>query len=288
MARGEARDIRRKIRATEKMSQITKAMNMVSASKLRKAEKVIKEYRLFIEYIQNTIAQILNSNLEITHKMLQQREVKRTGYLLITSDRGLAGGYNNNLIKKFENDVNIKHQSNDEFIVGVLGQKGFRYFVNKDINLLNTKPVNMRDDVQFVDIIDIIQLFIDMYLVGEIDEIIIYYNKYINTIKQEVSAERIIPIDKIEGNQKPILYEFEPSPQKVLDTLMPIYVQNLIYGYILNAKTSEHASRMTAMKSATDNAEEVIDKLTLHYNRARQAQITQEITEIVSGAAALK
>ncbi|NLC94826.1 MAG: ATP synthase F1 subunit gamma, partial [Bacilli bacterium] len=200
----------------------------------------------------------------------------------------LAGGYNNNLIKNFENDVNIKHQSNDEFIVGVLGQKGFRYFVNKDINLLNTKPVNMRDDVQFVDIIDIIQLFIDMYLVGEIDEIIIYYNKYINTIKQEVSAERIIPIDKIEGNQKPILYEFEPSPQKVLDTLMPIYVQNLIYGYILNAKTSEHASRMTAMKSATDNAEEVIDKLTLHYNRARQAQITQEITEIVSGAAALK
>lgn len=288
MAGGTARDIKNKIEATKKTSQITKAMNMVSASKLRRAEKVMKDYLPFMQSVKNTIVQILNSNLDIKHKMLEKRDVKKTGYLLITSDRGLAGGYNNNLFRQFLNDVNVKHQSNDDFYLGIIGSKGYYYFKSKDMNLINQRIINIRDDVQFIDIMEIIQKLIDMYILEEIDEIIIYYNKYINTLKQDITREVILPIESIDGEEKEIIYDFEPSPQKVLNTLMPIYIQNLIYGIILNAKTSEHAARMTAMKSATDNAKEIVETLTTHYNRARQASITQELTEIVSGAAALK
>ncbi len=287
MAGGSARDIKSKIEATKKMSHITKAMNMVSASKLRHAEKTMRDYRPFMNSVKNTIAQILNTNVDINHKMLEKREIKKTGYLIITSDKGLAGGYNNNLLRQFVNDVKEKHSINN-FAIGVLGNKGFCYFKSKDYNLINTKVINIRDDVQFIDIIELIQKMIDMYIMEEIDEIVVYYNKYVNTIRQDIISERILPVDKIDGEYKDILYDFEPSPQQVLNVLMPIYIQNVIYGFILEAKASEHASRMTAMKNATDNAKEIVDTLTLHYNRARQASITQELTEIVSGAAALK
>jgi len=288
MAGGTARDIKNKIEATKKTSQITKAMNMVSASKLRRAEKKMISYQPFMQSIQDTIVQVLSSKLDLSHKMLEKREVKKTGYLLISSDRGLAGGYNNNLFRQFLQDIEEKHESSKEYIVGILGNKGYYYFRSKDLNIINKEITNIRDDVQFIDIMKLIQQLIDMYILEEIDEIIIYYNKYVNTIRQDIVAEKILPIDKIEGENKKQLYDFEPSPQQVLDTLMPIYIQNIIYGFILNAKTSEHAARMTAMKSATDNAKEIVDNLTLHYNRARQAAITQELTEIVSGAAALK
>jgi F-type H+-transporting ATPase subunit gamma len=288
MASGTARDIKNKIEATRKTSQITKAMNMVSASKLRRAEKKMRDYRPFMKNLQDTIAQILNSNLDLQHKMLEKREVKKTGYLLITSDRGLAGGYNNNLFRQFLKDVKEKYKTNDDYYLGIIGSKGYYYFQAQDVNIINKNIINIRDDIQFIDIVELIQKMIDMYILEEVDEIIIYYNKYINTIRQDITAEKILPIDTIEGDKRQILYEFEPSPQQVLNVLMPIYIQNMIYGFILNAKTSEHAARMTAMKSATDNAMEIIENLTLHYNRARQAAITQELTEIVSGAAALK
>ncbi len=288
MAGGKTRDIKNKIQATKKTSQITKAMNMVSASKLRRAEKTMKAYRPFLKSVRDTISQILNSNLDASHKMLENRDVKKTGYLVITSDRGLAGGYNNNLFRQFKSDVEKKHQSSDEYVIGILGNKGYGYYKTKDVTILNKNVINIRDDVQFIDIIDLIQQMIDMYILEEIDEIIVYYNKFINTIRQDIVAEKILPIDNLEGDEYMVSYEFEPSPQQVLDTLLPIYIQNVIYGFILNAKASEHAARMTAMKNATDNAKEIVDKLTLHYNRARQAAITQEITEIVGGAAALK
>jgi F-type H+-transporting ATPase subunit gamma len=287
---GSMRDIQAKINATKKTSQITKAMHMVSASKLRRAEKKIKEYRPFLQSVKNTIADIMTSNIDVSHKMLIKREVKKTAYILVTSDRGLNGGYNSNVYRQFFNNVKRKHKSENEYIVGVLGQKGFNYFKNKDINLVNKTVLNVRDDVQFVDIISLIQQVIDYYILEEIDEVIIYYNKFINTITQEVVAEKILPLEKVEGETKQgasTLYEFDPTPQDVLDTLLPIYIQNVIYGFILNAKVSEHAATMNAMSNATNNAKELIDKLSLHYNRARQASITQEITEIVGGAAAL-
>ncbi len=285
---GSARDIKNKITSTKKISQITKAMHMVSASKLRRAEKVMKDYRPFLKSVKDTIGHILSSNIDVSHKMLERRVVKKTGYLLITSDRGLAGGYNNNLFRQFLNDVKGKHETTDDYAVGIIGNKGYGYFKNKDVQIINDQVIYNRDDVQFIDIILLIQKMIDMYLLEEIDEIIVYYNKYVNSIKQDIIAEKILPVEKIEGDEKQVLYVLEPSPQEVLNTLMPVYIQNVIYGYILNAKASEHAATMTAMKNATDNAKEIVDNLTLHYNRARQAAITQEITEIVGGAAALK
>lgn len=288
MAAGSLRDIKGKINATQKTSQITKAMNMVSASKLRRAERMIRDYRPFLRSIQSTIANILNSNLEVSHKMLEKREIKRTAYILITSDRGLAGGYNNNLYRNFLNDVKEKHQNSSEYVVGVVGNKGFSYFKSKDNEIVNHEPIPIRDDVQFVDIISLIQRVIDLYILEEIDEVVIYYNKFVNTITQEVTSEKVLPVESIEGDDQSLVYDLEPSPQAVLDTLMPIYIQNVIYGFILNAKASEHAARMTAMNNATNNAKDMINRLTLHYNRARQAAITQEITEIVSGASALK
>ncbi len=288
MANGSARDIKNKIQATIKTSQITRAMNMVSAAKLRRAEKTIREYRPFMKSVKDTISHILSSNLDVTHKMLEKREVKKTGYLLITSDRGLAGGYNNNLYRQFLSDVKEKHKSSNEYIIGILGSKGQVYFKTKDVRIINKNVFNIRDDVQFIDIIALIQQMIDMYVLEEIDEIIVYYNQYVNTIKQDIVADKVLPIENIEGEETPIIYELEPSPQHVLDMLMPIYIENIIYGFILNAKASEHAARMTAMKNATDNAKEIVANLSLHYNRARQASITQEITEIVGGASALK
>lgn len=282
---GSTRDIKNKITSTKKISQITKAMHVVSASKLRRAEKTMKDYRPFMKSVKNTIGHILSSNIEVTHKMLERRLVEKTGYLLITSDRGLAGGYNNNLFRQFLNDIKGKHDTSK---VAVIGNKGYGYFKNKDVHIINEQVIYNRDDVQFIDIISLIQKLIDMYLLEEIDEIVVYYNKYVNTIKQDIIAERILPVDKIEGDENQVLYDLEPSPQEVLNTLMPVYIQNVIYGYILNAKASEHAATMTAMKNATDNAKEIVENLTLHYNRARQASITQEITEIVGGAAALK
>lgn len=288
MAGGTAREIKNKIEATKKTSQITKAMNMVSASKLRKAERVIKGYRPFMQSIKDTISQILSSNLDVNHKMLEERDVKKTGYILITSDRGLAGGYNSNLFRQFKQDISEKHLSSDKYLLGIIGNKGFGYYKNKDVQIVNKNVVNIRDDIQFIDIVSLIQQMVDMFILEEIDEVIVYYNKYVNTIKQDIISEKILPIKEINGLNKPIIYELEPTPQDVLDTLMPIYIQNIIYGFILNAKASEHAARMTAMKNATDNAKEIVDNLNLHYNRARQASITQELTEIIGGAAALK
>ena len=288
MASGSLREIKAKITATKKTSQITKAMNMVSASKLRKAEKTIKQYRPYMKSIQNTITNILSSNIDVTHSMLENREVKKTAYLIVTSDRGLAGGYNNNLYRKLLSDIESRHQNKEEYCLAILGNRGYNYFKNKDFHVINEQVYYVRDDVQFIDIMSLILKLIDLYVKEEIDEIIIYYNHFVNTIKQDIVHETILPISTIEGEHSSILYDFEPSPQVVLDTLLPIYIQNIIYGYILNAKASEHAARMNAMNNATNNAKELIDKLSLHYNRARQAAITQEITEIVGGATALK
>lgn len=284
------RDIKTKINATEKTSQITNAMHMVSASKLRRAERKITDYRPFLANIQTTIANVLSTDIDMEHSMLKKRAVKRTAYILVTSDRGLNGGYNNNVYRQFFNDVKKKHQSTDDYVIGVLGQKGFNYFRGKGIPVLNRHVLNVRDDVQFIDFIELIQDIINLYIAKEVDEVIMYYNKYINTITQTVTAERILPMESIEVEEvaSHVMYDFEPSAQSILNTLMPLYIQNVIYGFILNAKVSEHAATMMAMQNATKNAEELMETLTLHYNRARQAAITQEITEVVGGAAALE
>jgi len=224
--------------------------------------------------------------------MLEVREQKNVCYILITSDRGLAGPYNSSIFKAFMAHVKEKHQSNDEFLVATIGFKAFSFAKRMNYNMLNQEFINIRDDIQFVDFKQIIDRFTKDYLSGAIDSIVVFYNHFINTMNQVVEHEQILPItnglNKIESKDNlKLIYNYEPSPKIIINHLLPMYVENTLYGYILDAKASEHASRMTAMKSATDNAEDVIHTLQLHYNRARQAAITIELTDIIGGANAV-
>lgn len=283
------REIKNRITATSKTSQITKAMNMVSASKLRKTEK---QYRSFIptkNRIKAVLEDILATNVDISHPLLEPRETEKTGYILVTSDRGLAGPYNNNLLKVFKNHLQENHQGKDDFFVGTIGYKAFSFCKRNKYPMINNESVNSRDDVEFIDFQLMSRAFIQYYLEHKVDKIVIFYNHYVNTLTQTVQTYTLLPISSLTKKKDDQVAEFvfEPSPQEVINHLLPIYLENTLYGIILDAKTSEHAARMTAMKNASDNAEEVITKLNLYYNRARQNAITKELTDIIGGANAV-
>ena len=291
------REIKSRITATKKTSQITKAMYMVSAAKLKKAERAIKGFRPLMYHLKDMIDNIVEGDDLVTHPMLEDREVGKICYILISSDRGLAGPYNSSIFKAFSAHIARHHIARDEFIVAPIGFKAFSYAKRMNYELLNDEPINVRDDIRFVDFEEITKMFQRDYLDGKMDSIIVFYNHFINTITQEVKYTQILPIvsddetkvkeQKDSNNEVKLIYVYEPSPQEIVNHLIPMYVENTLYGLVLDAKASEHASRMTAMKSATDNAEDVIDTLQLHYNRARQAAITIELTDIIGGANAV-
>ncbi|HQN74680.1 MAG TPA: ATP synthase F1 subunit gamma [Bacillota bacterium] len=279
------RDIKKRIEATRKTSQITKAMNMVSASKLRKVERKFKAFQPIKGKVKSILEQVLSTNADYTHPLMLAREIKRVGYILVTSDRGLAGPYNNQIIKYFENLIK---EDNRDFIVGTIGYKAYSYCKRKQYPLLNAESINSRDDIKFIDFQAMSRAFIKLYLDRQVDKIVIIFSDYINTITQMVRSEVLLPItDLIENKQMVDKYLFEPSTEEVIDKLLPIYLENTLYGIILDAKTAEHASRMNAMKNATDNAKDIIRKQNLIYNRARQAEITIELTDIIGGANAV-
>jgi F-type H+-transporting ATPase subunit gamma len=285
------REIRSRITATKKTSQITKAMHMVSASKLKKAERVIKGFRPLMIRLREMIDNLLEND-DISHPMLVEREITKTCYIIVSSDRGLAGPYNSSIFKAFTLHINENHQSNDEFVVAAIGHKAMSFAKRNGYKLLVEEAINVRDDVQFIDFKKVTESFINSYLIGDIDKIIVFYNHFINTMTQVVEGYQILPITngnykKEEVNGIKLIYNYEPSPKIIIDHLLPLYVENTLYGFILDAKASEHAARMTAMKSATDNAEDLIKTLQLHYNRARQAAITIELTDIIGGANAV-
>lgn len=279
------RDIKKRIEATKKTSQITKAMNMVSASKLRKVEKKFRSFQPIKDEVKKILEDVLSSNPDITHPLLEHREIKKVGYILVTSDRGLAGPYNNNVFKYFEKVI-VDHPK--DFIVGTIGFKAYSYCKRKKYPLLNNESINSRDEIKFIDFQAMSRAFIKLYLEGGVDKIVMIYTDYINTITQTVKEQVLLPItDLVKSKVMVSEYVFEPNTPEVIHSLLPIYLENTLYGIILDAKTSEHASRMTAMKSATDNAKEIIQKQNLIYNRARQAQITIELTDIIGGANAV-
>ena len=288
------REIRSRITATKKTSQITKAMHMVSASKLRKAERSIKGYRPLMYRLREMIDNLLTSD-DVTHPMLVEREINKTCYIIVSSDRGLAGPYNSSIFKEFKLFVEENHKSNDEFVVAPIGHKAMSFAKRGGYNLLIKESINVRDDVQFIDFKSVTENFIASYLKGNIDKIFVFYNHFVNTITQEVEHLQLLPVmngfkDEEEVKEETgvkLIYNYEPNPATIIRHLLPMYVENTLYGIILDAKASEHAARMTAMKSATDNAEDIIKTLQLHYNRARQAAITVELTDIIGGANAV-
>lgn len=276
------REIKTRKIATQKTAQITSAMNMVSTSKLKKSEKQYREYKDYLDKIMEVIKSIA-SGIEEKNELLTGREVKKVIYLIITSDRGLAGSYNNNIYKAINEEIkNISY----DYEIASIGRKGYAYCKAKKYNCLENGLLFIRDDVEFHEIQDLAKDIINKFVSGEADKIVVCYNKYINTIKQETKFETVLPLGNLDTeNVKKTDYEIEGS--EILDKLIPMYVENVMYGLIINAKTSEHAARMTAMKTATDNANELISKLQLLYNRARQQAITTDLIDIIGGASAV-
>ncbi|WP_282059467.1 F0F1 ATP synthase subunit gamma [Bacillus pumilus] len=284
------RDIKSRITSTKKSSQITKAMQMVSAAKLNRAENNAKSFVPYMEKIQEVVAAIATGT-SAKHPMLLSRPVKKTGYLVITSDRGLAGPFNSSILRAAYQTIQSRHQSADEYTVIVIGKIGRDFFKKRGIPVIS-EVTGLGDEVAFADIKELANSTVQMFFDEAFDELYMFYNHFVSAISQEVTEKKLLPLTDISAaatpNKRSASYEFEPSEEEILEVLLPQYAESLIFGALLDSKASEHAARMTAMKSATDNAKELIDGLTLSYNRARQAAITQEITEIVGGAAALE
>lgn len=285
------REIKGRISSTRKTKQITKAMQMVSASKLNRAEENAKAFVPYSEKIQEVVASIAQGGGDASHPMLEEREVKRTGYVIITSDRGLAGAYNASILRNAYQDIRNHHTSADEYKIIAIGRVGRDFFRKRNM-AVDKEITGISDQPDFEDIKELASETVQLFTDEEIDELHIYYSHYVSAITQEVKKTKVLPLNDISAEQatksSSSSYEYEPNQEEILEVLLPQYAESLIYGSLIDSKASEHAARMTAMKSATDNADDLIDDLSLTYNRARQAAITQEITEIVGGASALE
>jgi len=279
------KDIKRRIRSISSTKQITKAMELVASAKLRKARQKLEMTRPYYQTLVRSIREILSSTTGIRHPLLEKREVKNKAFIVITGDRGLAGGYNSNVIKLAESQIDDKERA----VILAVGLKGRDYFKRRDYNIVG-EFLNISEEPQFIDASSIGSLAIELYKDGKVDEVNLVYTRFKSAMSQEPTILKLLPVENIEEEDKGprTLIEYEPSPEVVLDYLIPKYIHSAIYGALIESSASEQGARRTAMESATDNAEEMIEDLALKYNRARQASITQEISEIVGGAEALK
>lgn len=262
---------------------------MVSASKMSRAEQKTRAFVPYSKKIQEVVAHIAANNLDVTHPMLSKREVKKTGYLVITSDRGLAGAYNSHVLRYLQQTIEKRHKSTDEYTIIAVGRIGYEFCRKRNMPVAK-HLIGLSDQPTFADVSQLTYDTVQMYVEEEIDELHIFYNHYVSAIQQDVTSNQLLPIVNLQEQSEAqnAQYEYEPSQEQILEVLLPQYAESLIFGAVLDGKASEHAARMTAMRNATDNAEELIDDLTLSYNRARQAEITQEISEIIGGVAALE
>lgn len=282
----EKRLIKEQIRATEKTYQITSAMNMVSTSKLKRSEKSLKSFRPLSDSIKQIMESLLSSNEIIDNSCFKENKSKPC-YIVIASDRGLIGNYNNQLLKHFTEYVNKKHKSKDEFYVATIGFKAYSYAKRMGYNLINSESINIRDDILFVDFEEITNKIIKGYKDGLIGKTTAFYTSFVNSLTNKITKERLLPIKLKDKSNEYNEFIFEPDKGVVLNELVNLYVKYTLYRIMLEAKTSEHASRMNAMKNAKDNAKEIEEKLTLLYNHARQNQITTELIDIINGSNAV-
>jgi F-type H+-transporting ATPase subunit gamma len=290
-------EIKGKIISTKKTSHITSAMQMVSAAKLTKLEQFSHHFQIYASKIRSIatrlVASSLDDSLQNSDKlniMLTNRKVKKTGYIVITSDKGLVGGYNSSVLKKTIGMIEQDHDSSKEYLLLTIGGVGADFFRARKMKIAYELR-GIADYPLFDEVREIVSKAIKMYRNEVFDELYVCYNHHINSLTAQFRVEKMLPIDdldfaEIEKNNIP--YLLEPSKDKILDVLLPQYAESLIFGAIIDAKTAEHAAGMTAMKTATDNAKNIINEYTIIYNRARQATITQEITEIIAGTAALE
>lgn len=294
-------EIKQRITSTKKTSQITNAMQMVSAAKLTKSEAHSKQFQIYADKVRDVVTHlaaqqltdISSSNMHDGvdyNSMLVSRPVKKTGYIVITSDGGLVGGYNSSILKQMMSMLADDHESADEYVMIAIGGTGADFFKARNIDLAYELR-NLSDQPGFEEVRKIVTMATTMYQNEVFDELYVCYNHHINSLTSQFRVEKMLPITDLDPDEAKSYdqeYLFEPSKEAILDQLLPQYAESLIYGAIVDAKTAEHAAGMTAMKTATDNAKNIIGDLTISYNRARQGAITQEITEIVAGASALQ
>lgn len=286
-----AKEIRDKIKSIQNTKKITKAMEMVAASKMKKVQDSMSRSRPYSEKIKNVIKNVGEGVLEYKHPYIIAREEKNIGVIIISTDKGLCGGLNVNLFRHFVKNILDLNEKKIGIKTVLVGKKA-EIFARRIGLEVSGNILNIGDKPQVSDLLGIIKIIIDLYLSKNIDSIYLLYNKFINTMSQCPVYEKIIPIQHniFEDNnaQKKIWdYLYEPEPEKLLELLMKRYLESLIYQAVVENIACEQAARMVAMKSATDNAGELIDTFKLMYNKARQASITQELSEIVAGAEAV-
>ncbi|MBK8816801.1 MAG: F0F1 ATP synthase subunit gamma [Methylococcaceae bacterium] len=283
------KEIRVKIASIKNTQKITRAMEMVAASKMRKTKDRMQATRPYSQKIGQIIKHLAHANPEYKHSFLVQREIKRIGIIVISSDRGLCGGLNANLFRKTLTQLTEWEKAGIEIDVCAIGTKASGFFSNLKSNLVG-QVTKIGDTPHLNDIIGIIKIMLDAYLEGRIDELHVVSNEFVNTMTQRPHIDRLLPViaEQIEESLNSHWdYIYEPDAKEVLDHLLTRYIESIVYQGLVENNACEQAARMIAMKSASDNAGNLIKELQLIYNKARQAAITQEISEIVGGAAAV-
>lgn len=300
--------IRKRIESTKKTAQITNAMRMVSASKYNKMVQVSSSYFAYAQRVKNMVAIMGKQQFDLLddgvpmdvdesrdidfHDMLVERPIKRTGYLIITSDKGLAGGYNNSILKATDLMLKEDHADPSEVVVLAIGEPIAKYCREQGYEIAYELH-HLTDQPSFLEVSTIVRKAVDLYKNQVFDALYVCYNHHINAMTSQYRADQVLPVtdleleEEIESSTLPVDFLIEPGQDAVLDVLLPQYAESQIYGAIIDAKTSEHASRMGAMQSATDNANEMIDQLKQTYHQQRQIKVTNEILEIINGASAL-
>ena len=283
------KEIRTKIKSIQNTQKITKAMEMVAASKMRRAQERMHQARPYAQKMRNVIAHVSQANLEYKHSFTQERPTKRVGFVIVSSDRGLCGGLNINLFRDVVNSLTEWQSQNAEIDLTTIGSNGFQFFNRVGANIVS-EATRLGDTPRLEDLIGAVKVMLDAYAENRIDRLYLVHNHFQSTMSQTPQVEQLLPIhaeqpDETLSNHWDYLYE--PDAKDVVDALMTRYIESLVYQGVVENIACEMAARMVAMKSASDNAGNLIDELQLVYNKARQASITQEISEIVGGAAAV-
>ena len=284
-----AREIRTKIKSVANTRKVTRALEMVSASKIRKAQDLMRASRPYARAMRQVIGHIAHATAEYKHPfMVTRQNVKRVGYVVISTDRGLCGGLNANLFRRLLADIRDWQGKGVEVDVVTIGSKASAFFKRLKVNMVGS-VTHLGERPQIAQLIGVIKVMLDAYSAGRIDRLNLAYNDFVNTMTQKPTVDQLLPLPP---SQQVVTahnwdYLYEPDPETVMEHVLTRYVESLVYQAALENLASEHAARMVAMKSASDNATKAIDSLTLVYNKARQAAITQEISEIVGGAAAV-
>lgn len=278
-----------KIKSVQNTRKVTRALEMVSASKIRKAQDMMQASRPYARMMRQVIGHLANANLEEPHPFMETREdIRRVGYIVIATDRGLCGGLNNNMFRQLLGEFRAWQEQGVEVTTVIIGRKAAQFFRRLKVDI-SASTQDLGEKPRLEELIGVIKVMLDDFRAERLDRINLCYNRFVNTMSQKVTLEQLLPLPPSDEEELKQYWDYlyEPDPKALLDDFLTRYIESIVYQATLENLASEHAARMVAMKSASDNATNLIDDLRLVYNKARQAAITQEISEIVGGASAV-